>query len=535
MSLVIDNLAPGTYRLEQINNDRNKPHSVVGEVLNSVEKFGQSHPELEAAAIAGAAIAVGFIGKRLHIAGAVERFFPKAATLLGDGTEELLGAHAASERLPKFTAKLRGAEPLSQLSHLNQMGNDVAAKPFAASLDKVSEVNAKSESDIFAQPVMTRNADTVAAIFAKHTEAPGWNALNRSRADAEAAADLAREAVPQFPEGTPYTTDRNMLRELTLKHCGKEGLERLLASEAANARRNELFAQSPAPDRLPILQNAFDELTDRFSLPRVKVGFQENLDAAGNYKFGTSDVTVKQSILEDEKHAELFGTSAHEITHVEEASLVAGRVADRLGIKIDATPEQLQALKEGFRSEVGLPLSDDFAASVLKARNGRILSPAESERAEKIAHGIVADQDRMVEHAMAKAEDSQFVELQTDLRHKPTWKILSKYHGDFSIPEDGLNLENEEHVRYLMRLQNPEIDRLANTLRVDEAGKPVAWSDEEDKTARGELRKFLTSRSQEVRKSLKEFETGYYAAFHELEAHETTKSVLAAFHSLGLA
>jgi hypothetical protein len=499
-----------------------KPHSLAESAFDSVKKAADDHPQLEAAALASAGIAAGLLASRFHISAAVEHFFPKAASLLGGATEDLLQAHAASERLPKLLTKLHTAEPFKLLSR------DIAAKPFAASLDRTAEVFAKPE---FAKPVLTENAETVASIFAKHMDAPGWNALNRARVEAEKAADAAAEVLPKFPEGTPYTSNAGKLRELTLQHFGEDGLRKKESLDAAFAHRNALLAQSSAPDRLPILQNAFDEVTDKFSLPRVRVQFDEDLQGRGLYTLGTDQIAVKQSLLDGEELAQLSGTSAHELTHAEEGALLVRRMADKLGVGTTASEDQLKLLKEAHDTEVGVPVTDEFVLSVLKARNGRTLSLDENARAEKILHGILEDRDRMVENAKTGIELSKLIDLRFDLRAKPTWEVLSEYHGEKLAPESETELEGEDAIRQFIRLQNPEFDRVVRTLKVDETGKPMAWSDDADKAARRELREYLSTRTDVVRKMLDEYDKGYFVAFHEQEAHATTAAVRQAFEA----
>lgn len=81
-------------------------------------------------------------------------------------------------------------------------------------------------------------------------------------------------------------------------------------------------------------------------------------------------------------------------------------------------------------------------------------------------------------------------------------------------------------------MQNPELDRLVRTLKVDATGKPTAWSDDTDKVAGRELRTYLSARADVVRKLLDEYDKGYFVAFHEQEAHATTAAVREAFETL---
>lgn len=511
--------------MENSDSDKEKPRSLAGEALNSLEKMAHEHPQFEAGVIAGAGIAVGLIANRFHVSGVVERLFPKAAELLGVGTEDLLQAHATSERLPKLLTRLHNAESF------NLLGREIAAKPLT--VDRVLEVGAKPEAaGFFAKPVLTENADAVAAIFAKHMDSPEWNALSRARSEAQRAVDTAGEDLLKLPEGTPYTTDPEKIRALMFDHHGEDGLTKLDAMNAALAHREALAAQSSAPERLPILQNAFDELSDKFSLPRVNVQFDKDLDALGMHYFGTNDVLVKQSHLESENYARLFGTSAHEFTHVEEASLIVRRIADKLGVGSEATPEQLKLLQDAFKAEAGPPLTADFAAGVLKVRNGRLLSYDENVRAENILQGYVSDRNRLFENHLAESEMSKLTELQDDVHAKPTWKILSEYHGQHLSPESEATLEREDVLRWIVRQRNPEFDRLVKTLEVDETGKPVAWSDDADLAARKSLTAFLEPRMDVLHDLLEEHKKGYYASFHEQEAHGTSAAVYDAFNRL---
>jgi hypothetical protein len=507
--------------------EKAKPRSFAGYAFDAVKQATHEHPPLESAAIAAASLALGLLANRFHASPAVEHFFPKGAALLGETTEDLLRAHAASEGLPKFLTNMHSGKTF-HIFH-----QDHVAATFVGPLDKVTESFPNSKLSEFAKPILAQNADTVASIFHKHMNSPEWNALNRARAEAHKIAQEAFEAVPLLPKGTPFPGDKDELRALRLKLFGVDGLGKIDAWDAANANLDVLYAKSAAPFRLPVLQRAFDELSDTFSLPRARVYIEKSMTAAGTHTPGTNEVFVHPSTLETENGAGLANTSAHELTHLEGDTLILRRAADNLGIGIKANENQLELLKRSYEREFGLPATDEFVSKVLGVRNGRILRPDESERAEQLLKSYLEDRPRNREFIASEIEFGAISTLRQQLKSNSAWDVLSQYHGEHLTPESGIQITREEdNIKRFVRLQNPEIDRVVKTLSLDEDGKLVSWPPETDRTNRRNLRAFLYLRQKELRRFLDRSTPGYYATLHEQEAHAAGAAVEQAFRNL---
>lgn len=167
-----------------------------------------------------------------------------------------------------------------------------------------------------------------------------------------------------------------------------------IVDEFIAARKAHADSSHDLKDELDLrevaIQQMVDDFADAHGLPRTKItidgngSFEAGADrASGSYRDGTIKLN-RAGVLSNRDPGELIDTIYHEFVHNEQDYLILRKISDELNIGQKASAEQMTKLRELYLERSGQQLSDSHMAEVLKARNGRTLTPVEVLRAQEL-------------------------------------------------------------------------------------------------------------------------------------------------------
>lgn len=203
----------------------------------------------------------------------------------------------------------------------------------------------------------------------------------------------------------------------------------------------------------------------------------------------------------------------HEITHHEQEFLMSARLADQLGIGgadklTHATAESLSAARDALRGVV----APDTMLNFLKFRDGRHLSPAASERADRLTASVF-DLFNRPEYAAAIGKRMENI-LSFQLR------VLDPASRPFVRQELQSLLRQGEESALARSLYSPaSISSDVHGLRTQLPVGPVAkWNEEKFDRARDTVLSALDRTYLEARTDLWAWNHAYRSSLHEREA-----------------
>lgn len=255
----------------------------------------------------------------------------------------------------------------------------------------------------------------------------------------------------------------------------------------------ELLAVSEGGERG--LKKAANAITDKAGLPEAKLvgADKESLkakNAEAYYRRGTGEVVVPKEVLSGSSSAysardnsEFTKLFLHEVTHLEQDTLMVRKVADDLKVgKGFESDSQRESLQQEYKRRTGVELSSQFADKVIESRDGKVLTSAEASRADRL---------------FGDSHSSEIVNRSRTLRK------IDAVDGALKGIEDG------KSVTEILKKFNPERNgfnfgeklpkEIAGWIEKAHAGEELSKVDGWNEGAnKAKLKEFLTERSSEL-------------------------------------
>lgn len=234
-----------------------------------------------------------------------------------------------------------------------------------------------------------------------------WNQFTEDRV-MDAAERYEKEVMKKMEGRVP---EKDIMSPTKMRQHVQNDPEKLkVVDEFIEARKAHADSSKNLKDELDLregeIQHMVDEFADAHGLPRTKITIDGNgrLEAgadkaSGSYRDGTIKLN-RAGVLTNKDPGELIDTIYHEFTHNEQDYMILRHISDELKIGQKASSEQMTKLREVYEERTGQKLSDSHMAEVLKARNGRTLTPDEALRAQDLTdafknmHPLDANFDR---------------------------------------------------------------------------------------------------------------------------------------------
>lgn len=132
------------------------------------------------------------------------------------------------------------------------------------------------------------------------------------------------------------------------------------------------------------LQRVVDKFTTKNNLPHTKVGWEPQYTSVAESLPGQAHINIDPIALIFGRKSKIADFVGHEVTHVEQETIMLRRLADRLGVGVEASAPQMSTLRADFTGHTGKAPSDAFLTDVLAIRKGQPLSKPQTDRAEAL-------------------------------------------------------------------------------------------------------------------------------------------------------
>lgn len=277
-----------------------------------------------------------------------------------------------------------------------------------ALLNRVGKLNmAKAET-------IDKFVDGAAAVTEKWdnlTPLAEWNQFTEDRV--MDAAERYENEVMQKMQGRVPEKD-SMSPSKMRQHVLNDPEKLKIVDEFIDARKVHADSSKSLKDELDLREEAIQKMVDDFAdahgLPRTKISIDGNgrLEAgadkaSGSYRDGQIKLN-RAGVLSNRDPGELIDTIYHEFVHNEQDYMILRHISDELNIGQKASAEQMTKLRELYEQRTGQKLSDSHMGEVLKARNGRTLTPDEALRAQDLTDAFKNMHPLDVRFDQAKAD-----------------------------------------------------------------------------------------------------------------------------------
>lgn len=410
-----------------------------------------------------------------------------------------VGGYAAMAIAAGVTARV-GKGALTQAAKVESLAGETAALAKPAIVTRSEQIGS-----VLSNP--TNVQELAQGLFDR---AKTWPSLDRSVRRIERAQEKLGTATEQLNDtlrSRGIADDVSILTNAELQALGRSPA--LQAGDTASIRgvltkrRTFLSSQddllTAIDGRANSWQNEINQFAGRHNLPEaVFESRRVEVTAQGRYGNGVANVDPAFMIRGNDVQ---FATkvAVHEVTHHEQGYLMISRQADKMGVGVQPTPDQILGISRVLPSSHSSP---DWITDALYARAGRRLSRDAEARADRLLASEAALDDVM------KPGEIKF--------HRQWFDSLEKRSAKDSIAE--LFGPKGETVARVLAVDGhgarAMLDRYASAhARLDKPWSPTFTS---------RMQSMLTEDLNRARKLIDDkestYDTAYRSAYHEQEA-----------------
>ncbi len=263
------------------------------------------------------------------------------------------------------------------------------------------------------------------------------------------------------------------------------------------------------------LSDALVDLAKEFNLPLPILRVRSDDPALAWYGDGGITINRRTAKQAHNKPAELIRSVLHELTHLEQDTLIIRRVADILEVGDSVDAQTIEKVKARYFELTAYKVNDALVADVLDIRRGKSLEPIQASRADELAQSF---QDLANGEAEAQVLEEEIKSLKNDLDQIKT--INGAGASVDAVLGSGTH-ERQSRIAPLFQGETP--DHVLRALdALDEAEKTRKDVTAKEIDLAYELEKALADRIFGLQSQV--FQT-YSNRPHELEAHKIDRLV----------
>ena len=202
----------------------------------------------------------------------------------------------------------------------------------------------------------------------------------------------------------------------------------------------------------------------------------------------------------------------HEVTHLEQDTLLVRKLADDLKIgKGFERESQREHLQEEYKRRTGIELSSEFADKVIESRDGKVLTSAEASRADRLFGDSHSSEIVNRSRTLRKIDA-----VDGALKGLDEGKSVSDVLKRFKPERNGFNFGEKlpEEIKGWIEKVNAG----------EELGKVDGWNEADSKA---KLKEFLTDRSSQLHASKRD---NYLDSLTEREANKVGNTAALEVH-----